>query len=128
MQANLWVYGWAVKASTWRWTAGMFVWAVGASINVLSDYHLIDLRRKHGQGYHKPSAGLFRLVSAPNLFGEIVEWLGYAMACHHVAAYAFAIFTFCNLAPRALQHHEDYSIRFGTEFTKGRKALIPFVL
>jgi steroid 5-alpha reductase family enzyme len=106
----------------------MLLWAVGASINVQSDYHLIDLRRMHGQGYHKPSTGLFRLVSAPNLLGEIVEWLGYAIACHQLAAYSFAFFTLCNLAPRALQHHEDYSKRFGSEFIKSRKALIPFVL
>jgi hypothetical protein len=34
--------------------------------------------------------------------GEILEWIGFAIACQSLPAAAFAIYTFCNLFPRAL--------------------------
>ena len=35
--------------------------------------------------------------------GELVEWIGFAIACWSLPAYAFALYTFCNLGPRALK-------------------------
>jgi hypothetical protein len=34
--------------------------------------------------------------------GEILEWTGFAIACQSLPATAFAVYTFCNLFPRAL--------------------------
>jgi hypothetical protein len=51
------------------------------------------------------SGGAFEYVSGANFFGEIVEWTGYALASNTLAGYAFALFTVCNIGPRALAHH-----------------------
>jgi len=48
------------------------------------------------------------LVLSPkrlNFFGEIVEWTGFAVACWSLPATAYAIFTACNIGPRAISHH-----------------------
>lgn len=50
-----------------------------------------------------------RYVSGANFFGEIVEWAGFAVASGGaLSSVAFAFFTACNIAPRALQHHKWY--------------------
>lgn len=35
--------------------------------------------------------------------GEIIEWIGFAVACWSLPAAAFAIYTIANLAPRAIK-------------------------
>ena len=110
-----------------RWAIGMGMWAIGAAINIQSDYRLRMLRVNKGPGIHIPHGGFFESVSAANYFGEILEWLGYAIACHQLPAYAFAFFTFCNLAPRAHQHHTFYRQYFGSRYPAHRKALLPGV-
>ena len=40
---------------------------------------------------------------------------------------AFALYTFANLAPRALSHHRWYRERF-PEYPADRKAILPFLL
>lgn len=62
----------------------------GAALNVQADYHLLHLRAEKGPGYHIPTAGAFQVVSCPNFLGEILEWVGYAIACQHLAGFAFA--------------------------------------
>ena len=65
-------------------------------------------------------------IAQANYFGEIVEWLGYAMAGRTAGAAAFAFFTFANTAPRAHQHHIWYREKF-PEYPPQRKAVIPYV-
>lgn len=48
---------------------------------------------------------LFEYVSGANFLGEIVEWIGFSVACFNVPSVAFAVFTLCNIGPRALHHH-----------------------
>jgi hypothetical protein len=58
-------------------------------------------------GYKIPTGGLFTFVSAANYASEIIEWSGYALAAQGaLAPLAFAVFVFCNLAPRGWQHHK----------------------
>ena len=70
--------------------SGCLVWAVGLGINLHSDSVLRNLRKPGESGYKIPHGGAFRFVSAANYFGEIVEWLGYALAANHFGAVAFA--------------------------------------
>lgn len=79
-------------------------------------------------GYSIPRGGMFELVSGANFFGEILEWLGWAVAAWRLPAGAFALFTACNIGPRAWHHHLDYRRRFGSAYPQHRKALIPFIL
>ncbi|MCK5466953.1 MAG: hypothetical protein KAI99_00535, partial [Cyclobacteriaceae bacterium] len=69
---------------------------------------------------------LFNYISCPNYFGEILEWIGFAAASGSLPALSFAIWTFCNLAPRANNHHSWYLDNFST-YPKNRKILLPYL-
>ncbi len=77
-------------------------------------------------GYHIPNGGLYKLVSCPNYLGETIEWTGYAITTHSLAGFAFAFYTFANLAPRAQHHHKWYKERFA-DYPANRKAYIPYL-
>src|SRR5215469_10789230 len=106
--------------------AGSVLFLAGLVLNVHSDQLLRHLREPGETGYRLPVGGGFRYVSAPNYLGEIVEWVGFALAAGTLAAWAFALFTFANLAPRALSNHRWYRERFA-EYPRERRALIPFL-
>ena len=63
----------------------------------------------------------------PNHFGEIMEWLGFALMCWNLASLSFVVWTCSNLLPRALHHHKWYLQHFA-DYPKDRKAVIPFLL
>lgn len=81
----------------------------------------------HAVGYKIPRGGLFEYVSGANFFGEIVEWAGFAVASGSLPATAFALFTFANIGPRAIAHHQWYLQKFGRDYPPTRKALIPLL-
>ena len=110
----------------WHQELGFIIFFSGMIINRRADAKLIRLR-KDSEGYQIPQRGLFRYISCPNHFGEIVEWIGFAIFAWNLPAAAFAIWTFCNLAPRAISHHKWYQEHF-EDYPKNRKALIPFIL
>lgn len=105
---------------------GVAVFAIGFVLNLHSDHVLRTLRRPGEKGYKIPFGGAFRFVSAPNYLGEILEWVGFAIAAQTLAGWAFAAFTFANLAPRALSNHKWYREKF-PEYPGNRRALIPFI-
>ncbi|MGB0641280.1 MAG: 3-oxo-5-alpha-steroid 4-dehydrogenase, partial [Myxococcota bacterium] len=70
---------------------------------------------------------LYRYVSCPNYLGEMVQWIGWAIAMNSLAGVSFAVWTVANLLPRALTHHRWYRDKFA-EYPAERKAVIPFVL
>jgi hypothetical protein len=110
-----------------RFIVGAIFFAGGVFLNWWSDQILLDLRKGGKKGYFIPRRGLFRWVSCPNFTGEILEWTGFAMMTWSPAALAFALWTFFNLVPRALDHHKWYRSTF-PEYPPERKALIPFIL
>nr|XP_020828036.1 3-oxo-5-alpha-steroid 4-dehydrogenase 2 isoform X2 [Phascolarctos cinereus] len=72
------------------------------------------------------SGGLFTYISGANYFGEIVEWIGYAMATWSFPGLAFAFFSLCFLGKQAYYSHRFYLKKF-QDYPKSRKALIPFI-
>ncbi len=72
--------------------------------------------------------GLFEYVSAANYFGECLEWIGFAVASWSLPALAFSLFTWSNIGPRGYHHHLYYKEKFGAEYPKNRKAIIPFLI
>ena len=118
-----------IKSGPMMYYIGLLIMVVGAAVNIKSDYYLISLRKNRppGKDYIIPQGGLFHLVSCPNYFGEMVEWIGFSIASGEIPQIAFAFFTLANLLPRAVQHHNYYRMRFD-EYPRTRKALIPFVL
>jgi len=71
---------------------------------------------------------MFRYVTSANYFGEIVEWIGFAILTWSLSGAVFAIWTFANLVPRANTIYHKYLGMFGDEVKKRRlKRVIPFI-
>jgi 3-oxo-5-alpha-steroid 4-dehydrogenase 1 len=109
-----------------RLTAGVILFFTGFAINKYHDAILIKLRPASGDGYKIPYGGLFKYVSCPNFFGEIISWAGYALVAFNLPALSFLIWTLINLSTRALDHHRWYIKEF-PEYDRERRALIPFL-
>jgi protein-S-isoprenylcysteine O-methyltransferase Ste14 len=110
-----------------RFLAGVALFFTGFAINLHADAVLRRLRRPGETGYKIPTGGLYRYVSCPNYLGEILEWLGFALAAWTWAAAVFAGFTIANLLPRALAHHRWYRETF-PDYPRERRALVPGAL
>ena len=105
---------------------GFLLFVLGLYINISSDNKLINLR-KIKKGYFVPKGGLFKYISCPNFFGEILEWFGFALMTFNIGSLSFFIWTCCNLIPRALAHHKWYKNKFN-EYPKERKAILPYLI
>ncbi len=112
--------------TSWQFILGTILFGLGMILNISADNILINLRKNHTD-YQIPRVGLFKLVSCPNHLGEIIEWAGFALMTWSLPGFAFALWTFINLAPRSLAHHRWYN-RYFQDYPKNRKALIPFIL
>ncbi|HJN54440.1 MAG TPA: DUF1295 domain-containing protein [Flavobacteriaceae bacterium] len=104
---------------------GIIVFSVGVYINKSTDNKLISLRSE-SKGYQIPEGGLFNYISCPNHFGEIIEWLGFAIILWNLSALSFSLWTMYNLIPRALNHHQWYKQHF-SNYPTNRKAVFPFI-
>ena len=105
---------------------GFLLFVLGLYINISSDNKLINLR-KIKKGYFVPKGGLFKYISCPNFFGEILEWFGFALMTFNIGSLSFFIWTCCNLIPRALAHHTWYKNKFN-RYPKERKAILPYLI
>jgi protein-S-isoprenylcysteine O-methyltransferase Ste14 len=103
---------------------GASVFLAGFVMHSHSDYLIRNLRKPGETGYRIPHGGMFRWVSSPHYLGEIIQWTGWAILTWSLAGLAFALFTFCNLAPRALSNQAWYHQRF-PDYPSRRKILIP---
>ena len=110
-----------------RFIGGIVVMATGFVINLRADAALRNLRAPGDTTYKIPVGGLYRLISCPNYFGEILEWTGWAILTWSPAGASFAVWTAANLAPRAWSHHRWYRQQF-PDYPRTRRALIPFLL
>ena len=105
---------------------GAFIFFAGFAIHCQAD-HTIRLLRKPGEsGYRVPQGGLFRWVGSPQYLGEIIQWIGWAVMTWSLAGLAFALFTACNLVPRAISNDRWYRQTFA-DYPAARKILIPRV-
>ena len=111
----------------WNFIAGILIFIAGFIINKISDEKLRNLRKQNPSEYVIPHGWMFRYISSPHFFGEIIEWTGWAIITWSLPGLAFAVFTFANLFPRAISSHKWYKSHF-PEYPAGRKAIIPFIL
>jgi 3-oxo-5-alpha-steroid 4-dehydrogenase 1 len=111
----------------YRFLAGLILFIIGFGINQHSDQLLFNLRKPGETGYKIPQGGLYRWISCPNYFGEILEWTGWAIATWSPAGLSFAVWTFANLVPRAIANHRWCKQRF-TDYPENRKAVIPYII
>jgi protein-S-isoprenylcysteine O-methyltransferase Ste14 len=110
-----------------RFLVGALLFFLGLAVNVHSDIILQRLRSNGSTGYRIPRGGLYRWVSCPNYLGEIIEWTGFAILTWSLPGLLFAVWTFANLAPRAVANHRWYRQHF-PDYPKTRKALIPYLV
>jgi len=109
-----------------RFIAGVGIFLIGFVINRQADHTLRNLRQPGESGYRIPYGSLYRWISCPNYFGEIVIWVGWAIATWSLPGLAFAVWTAANLVPRARAHHAWYHEHFH-DYPSERKALVPGV-
>ncbi len=114
---------WLAAPQLW---IGLAVFAAGEWMNHAADATLLALRKPGETGYKVPMGGMYHYVSCPNYLGEIIAWTGWAIATWSLAGLSFAVFTFANLAPRAVANHRWYRETF-PDYPSTRRALIPFV-
>jgi 3-oxo-5-alpha-steroid 4-dehydrogenase 1 len=107
-----------------RFIAGVVLFIGGFIINRQADRILGTLSKSADSGYKIPYGGLYRWISCPNYLGEIIIWLGWALATWSLPGLAFAVWTIANLAPRARSHHAWYRQNF-PDYPPRRRALIP---
>ncbi len=112
-----------------QFLTGIVIFFLGMALNKLSDRQLANLSRSkdNHQRYQIPFGLAYRWVSCPNYLGEIIQWIGWAIAVWSLAGWIFAIWTMANLIPRAVAHHRWYRQTFA-DYPVDRRALIPYLL
>jgi 3-oxo-5-alpha-steroid 4-dehydrogenase 1 len=103
---------------------GAAIFIAGFAMHFHADKIIRQLRKPGETEYRIPRGGLFHWVSSPHYLGEIIQWIGWAVMTWSLAGVAFALFTFCNLAPRAISNHRWYRERF-TDYPPKRKIMVP---
>ncbi|MDH3612201.1 MAG: DUF1295 domain-containing protein [Gammaproteobacteria bacterium] len=126
-----WISHFAEYPTSWlasnAFVLGALCFSVGWAINQHADTTLLRLRQRNETDYQIPRGGLYRWISCPNYFGEMLEWVGWAIATWSLAGTAFAAFTVANLLPRALANHRWYQQEFAG-YPSSRRAVIPYLL
>lgn len=112
---------------SWQFIVGIILFLTGFLINKTADEKLRNMRSVTPEGYKMPEGWLFNYISSPHYFGEIVEWAGWAVMTWSLPGFAFFIFTFANLFPRAISSHKWYKAKF-PDYPQDRKAIIPFLV
>ncbi len=125
--SSLQVYQWEWLYDP-RFIVGAALFVVGFAINVQSDNILIRLRGPNESGYKIPKEGLFKYVSCPNYFGEIIEWIGFALMCWSIPGVMYALWVGVTLLTTGLSAHKWYLDTFPDSYPKERKAIFPFIL
>lgn len=114
---------------SWQFVLGLVLFIIGFVINLRSDYIIRHLRKDDNDTKHYlPQGGMFKYVTSANYFGELTEWLGFAILTWSVSGLVFFIWTFANLVPRANSIYKRYRQEFAEEMKgKSLKRIIPFI-
>ncbi len=125
------VYG-ALYTGSWLWSwqfiVGTVLFFAGMFINRQSDRIIRSLRAPGDTRHYLPHGGMYDYVTSANYFGEIVEWLGWAILTWSWAGAVFVWFTAANLVPRSNSIYHRYQKEFSEEFpTRNLKRVFPFI-
>lgn len=119
----------AAWLATPQFIIGVCIFIIGFIINLHSDYVIRHLRTGPDDTKHYlPRKGMYRYVTSANYFGELLEWLGFAIFTWSLSGLVFFIWTFANLVPRANSIYHRYEKEFGDEMKQlNLKRVFPFV-
>ena len=111
-----------------RFIAGAVLFFVGMIINISSDSYIRSLRKNGSSKHYYPFRGMYRYITSANYFGELVEWLGFAVLTWSSAGFLFVFWTACNLVPRSDAIYKKYAETFPDEVSHYKpKRIIPFL-
>ena len=111
-----------------RFIVGAALFCAGMFINIQSDSYIRSLRSNGDSKHYYPCKGMYRYVTSANYFGELVEWLGFAVLTWSSAGFLFLFWTACNLVPRSHALYKKYAQDFPEEFARYKpKRIVPFV-
>merc|ERR1712187_969047 len=106
---------------------GYLIFIFGMYTNIHCDGLLRNLRKPGEAGYKIPRGGMFKYISGANLWGECVEWFGFAIATMSPTAWLFSLFNFVGIGGRAIAKHDWYMKKFDTYEQENRKRFVPFI-
>jgi 3-oxo-5-alpha-steroid 4-dehydrogenase 1 len=115
-----------------RFILGIAVYICGFTLNIHSDAIIRNLRSREEvergeKVYRIPQGGLFRYVTNPSYFSELLSFTGFAIATWSLGAVFVLLVSAANLIPRAFQVHSWYREKF-PDYPPERKVLIPYLL
>jgi len=116
-----------------RFIIGMLIYFTGFILNVHSDSIVRNLRSKEevergDKVYRIPQGGLFKYVTNASYLTELISFTGFAIATWNLGAVFVLLVSAANLVPRAFQQHKWYVEKFGDEYPKDRKVIVPFLI
>ena len=110
-----------------KFILGFIILIIGVIINTSADKVLIKIKNQN-IGYQIPTGGLYKYITCPNYFGEIIQWTGFAIITWSFPAFLFVLWTMANLIPRAKAYNNWYQLRFKGEYPNNKKAIIPYII
>jgi 3-oxo-5-alpha-steroid 4-dehydrogenase 1 len=109
----------------WLWTPQFIIGAIiffgGMTLNIQSDKIIQNLRKQGDSKHYLPSKGFFKYVTGAHYFGEVIEWIGFAILTWSLSGAVFALWTCANLIPRANAIFNKYKAMFGEQTIKEKK-------
>jgi 3-oxo-5-alpha-steroid 4-dehydrogenase 1 len=118
---------------SWFWSPqfiiGTAIFFFGMTVNLHSDRIIRKLRKsKDDNNYYLPKGFLFDKINSSNYFGELLEWLGFAILTWSFAGFVFFCWAFANLVPRAKAVYNRYYKFFGDGFMKPKRwKIFPYI-
>jgi 3-oxo-5-alpha-steroid 4-dehydrogenase 1 len=117
----------------WLWTPQLIIGAIiffgGMALNIQSDKIIQDLRKPGDSKHYLPSKGFFKYVTGAHYFGEVIEWIGFAILLWSMSGMVFSLWIFANLVPSANAIYNKYKKIFGEETIKEKKLkrIFPYI-
>ena len=109
---------------------GTVGWALSQLTNFAVHAQLAGMRGEEGDTARAPPGGLlFSLVTSPNYTAEVAGWISWSLLSQISGAYVFTLFGLGQMTDWALKKYREYKkTDQGKVYTKGRKAIIPFII
>ena len=121
---GLYTDAWLSTPSFWL---GVILFFIGMGINLHSDSVIRHLRKPGDTRHYLPQKGMYRYVTSGNYFGELVEWIGFAVLTCSPAAWVFVLWTLLIWLHVPIPSVTVIGEEFGKDAVGKKKRMIPFI-